>query len=203
MFVYSAKMDKKKLAAILICVAVAIAVIVLLFAGGGGGSDEPEAPQEPTQEELREQQIKTLKKARVKTNEDRLALIAKLGWEVENQPEEEIEVMIPSEFSDIYENYNKIQTAQGLDLSTHKGDSVMRYTYIVTNHPSGESDVRLTLLVYKNRLIGGDICTLRYDGFMHGLLMSDAVARMESGGDEDVSVITGEYGQEENVFPED
>ena len=196
------KNGTKKLAAILICVAVAIAVIVLLFAGGGALRTNPK-PAGATQEELREQQIKTLKKARLKTNENRLALIAKLGWEVENQPEEEIEVMIPSEFSDIYENYNKIQTAQGLDLSTHKGDSVMRYTYIVTNHPSGESDVRLTLLVYKNRLIGGDICTLRYDGFMHGLLMSDAVARMESGGDEDVSVITGEYGQEENVFPED
>ena len=47
---------------------------------------------------------------------------------------------------------------------------MMRYAYRIGNHPSGEQDVRANLLVYKNRLVGGDVCSLRLDGFMHGLL---------------------------------
>ena len=82
---------------------------------------------------------------------------------MEIQPEAYSEVQIPEEFSEVYENYNKIQR-HGLDLSKYNGEKAARYTYKVVNHPSGEKDVRATLLVYKDKLIGGDICTVRLDG---------------------------------------
>ena len=144
MFIYSAKMDKKKLATILICVAVVVLVLILLFTQG---DDNP--PQ--TYDELVQEQIKLIKKTKLETNEDRLYLLTTLGWEVEisrGVPE----VQIPEEFSEVYENYNKIQKTMGLDLSKYKGEKVMRYTYKVMNHPSGEKDVRQRCLCTKTSL---------------------------------------------------
>jgi hypothetical protein len=191
-------MDKKKLATILICVAVVVLVLILLFTQG---DDNP--PQ--TYDELVQEQIKLIKKTKLETNEDRLYLLTTLGWEVEIQPEAYSEVQIPEEFSEVYENYNKIQKTMGLDLSKYKGEKVMRYTYKVMNHPSGEKDVRATLLVYKNKLIGGDICTVRLDGFMQNLLMprdDDDVSAETTGGQQTTTateaglIQTGEFTEE-------
>ena len=159
MFIYSAKMNKKKLAMIL--AGAAAVVLALVFILGGNG--EPEDP--------RAAEWKLLQKCRLASNEDRLALLTDLGWEVAMQPEETREVRIPDEFSDVYARYNELQKEQGLDLTAHKGETVMRYTYLVVNHPSGETNVRATLLVKGNRLIGGDVCSARMNGFMHTLLM--------------------------------
>jgi len=159
MFIYSAKMNKKKLAMILVGVVAAILALVFIL----GGGDETEDP--------RAAELKLLQKCRLATNEDRLALLTDLGWEVAMQPEETREVRIPYGFSDVYARYNELQKEQGLDLAAHKGETVMRYTYLVVNHPSGENHVRATLLVKGDRLIGGDICSAKMDGFMHTLLM--------------------------------
>lgn len=159
MFIYSAKMNKKKLAMIL--AGAAAVVLALVFILGGNG--EPEDP--------RAAEWKLLQKCRLASNEDRLALLTDLGWEVAMQPEETREVRIPDEFSDVYARYNELQKEQGLDLAAHKGETVMRYTYLVVNHPSGETNVRATLLVKGDRLIGGDVCSARMNGFMHTLLM--------------------------------
>lgn len=159
MFIYSAKMNKKKLAMILAGAAAVILALVFIL----GGNGEPEDP--------RAAEWKLLQKCRLATNEDRLALLTDLGWEVAMQPEETREVRIPDEFSDVYARYNELQKEQGLDLTAHKGETVMRYTYLVVNHPSGETNVRATLLVKGDRLIGGDVCSARMNGFMHTLLM--------------------------------
>ena len=37
------------------------------------------------------------------------------------------------------------------------------------NYPGGVEDARLTLLIYQDRLIGGDVSSTSADGFMHGL----------------------------------
>ena len=95
--------------------------------------------------------------------------LTQLGWEVE--PHEFMEVMIPREFDDIYSEYNELQKSQGMDLTKYRGKRAMHYTYKVKNHPSGEDSVVLNLLVYKNKLIGGDVCSTKADGFMHGLAM--------------------------------
>ncbi len=98
----------------------------------------------------------------------RKELVEKLGWEAEFH--EFCEIQIPYEFDEVYEKYNEIQKSQGFDLNKYKGKRVMKYTYNVLNYPK-EPDLSLSLLVYKNKLIAGDVCSKKQDGFMHGLEM--------------------------------
>ena len=105
-------------------------------------------------------------------NEERCALLSECGWEVENEPVEFIEVRIPEEFDGVYTEYNEIQKRQKMDLLKYAGKRALRYTYKVKNHPSGEEGIVANLIVYKDKLIGGDISSPKLGGFMHGLLES-------------------------------
>jgi hypothetical protein len=195
-FVYSAKMDKKKLAVLIVCILVVVLALVFVFAGDKKKSDE---------EKARAEQIKLLTSARVTSEDDMRALIRSLGWEIADQPADSDEVRIPAEFSDVYKSYNEIQKAQGMNLEKYRGKTVKRYTFDIVNHPSGE-DVKLTLLIYKEKVIGGDVCTPRLDGFMHGLLLSDAEAYSDLDiGENGNEVIASEYGENtpEDAYPTD
>ena len=105
---------------------------------------------------------------KIKSNDDRINFIKQFGWEVEAQPLKEQEVTIPKEFDKIFAAYNEIQRKQGLDLSSFKKKNVMRYTYTVTNYPDYEGEVYINILVYKNKVIGGDVCSADVNGFIHG-----------------------------------
>lgn len=104
----------------------------------------------------------------IKTEEDRVDFLKQFGWEVKAQPVEVCEVTIPSEFDKIFTGYNEIQKRQGLDLSDYKKKKVMRYTYEVTNYEGEEGVVYANILVYRKRVIGGDICSADVKGFIHG-----------------------------------
>ncbi|MBE6610509.1 MAG: DUF4830 domain-containing protein [Ruminococcaceae bacterium] len=103
-----------------------------------------------------------------KTNEGRIEFLRKFGWEVESDPQSETDVTIPTEFDAVFVGYNDLQKLQGLDLSRYKRKSVTRYTYVVTNYPDYDGTVYANLLIYRGRIIGGDICTEASDGFIHG-----------------------------------
>lgn len=103
-----------------------------------------------------------------KSNEGRIEFLRKFGWEVTPEPIEEIEVTIPSEFDSVFVGYNDLQKLQGLDLSRYKRKTVTRYTYVITNYPEYEGKVFANVLIYRGRVIGGDICTEAKDGFIHG-----------------------------------
>ena len=107
--------------------------------------------------------------ARVSAADDmeRAKFLLSYGWEVSTVPLEVVQVTIPNEFNEVYEKYNELQISQGFDLSQYKGKAVTRYTYSIINYPDGIENVRANVLVYKNRVIGGDICTLDIRGFMH------------------------------------
>ena len=105
---------------------------------------------------------------KIKNNEDRINFLKQFGWEVEAQPLKEQEVTIPKQFDKIFSAYNEIQRRQGLDLSAFKKKNVMRYTYVVTNYPDYEGEVYVNLLIYRNTVIGGDICSADVNGFVHG-----------------------------------
>ena len=105
---------------------------------------------------------------RIKSNEDRINFIKQFGWEVDPDAIKEQEVLIPKEFDKIFAAYNEIQRGQGLDLSTFKKKNVMRYTYTVTNYPDYEGEVYINILVYRNTVIGGDVCSADINGFVHG-----------------------------------
>ena len=105
---------------------------------------------------------------KIKNNEDRVNFLKQFGWEVEAQPINEQQVTIPKEFDKVFAAYNEIQRKQGLDLSSFKKKNVMRYTYTVTNYPDYEGEVYVNILVYRNTVIGGDVCSADVNGFIHG-----------------------------------
>ena len=110
----------------------------------------------------------------VASEEDLLKFISFHGWEVDTQPAEVRDVIIPETFDEVYANYNQIQIQQGFNLEKYAGQRVKRWTYIVRNYPetSPEDDyIRINILVSDNNVIGGDVCSVKLDGFMHGFSM--------------------------------
>ena len=107
----------------------------------------------------------------IKTAEDRVRFLYELGWEVEDAPIYEKTFVLPESFDLVMQGYNEIQRAQGLDLSKYRKKTVTRYTYEVKNYAS-DGKVYANIIVYKNRVIAGDICSSSPDGFVHGLIKS-------------------------------
>ncbi|MFV0497014.1 MAG: DUF4830 domain-containing protein [Candidatus Fimivivens sp.] len=112
----------------------------------------------------------TIKRQDGKTEEQRQEFLTTLGWVVNPEPDEVVEIIIPKKFDEVYENYNNIQKEQGMDLSRYKGKRCKRYSYTVLNYPGGEQNIRLNILVCKNKIIGGEVSSMGLDGFMHGLI---------------------------------
>lgn len=107
------------------------------------------------------------------TNEERVSFLQGFGWQIDPEPAETREVMIPAEFGDVYTTYNVMQKAQGFDLLPYAGEIVTQYQYHVQNYPN-ETEVYATLLVYGDTIIGGDLACSRADGFMHGFAKDSA-----------------------------
>ncbi len=105
---------------------------------------------------------------KVKTDDDVEKFLSQFGWQVGAEPHETAEVTIPEEFDKIFAAYNEIQKRQGLDLSDYKRKKVKRYTYVVENYPDYDGTVYANVLVYRNKVIGGDICSADVEGFIHG-----------------------------------
>ncbi len=104
------------------------------------------------------------------TAEERLSFLSQFGWEVEEEPAEVKEVVIPEEFDDVYNQYNVIQKEQKLDLEKYKGTRVKCWSYNVKNYPGYENSdgvIRANMLVLDGVVIGGDISSTELSGFMH------------------------------------
>ena len=105
----------------------------------------------------------------IKTDEDRIEFLRSLGWEIKTDGALAEKVTIPSEFDSVFAGYNDIQKQQGLDLSRYKRKEVMHYRYEITNYKDHDGTVYVNLLVYRGRVIGGDICSASPGGFVKGL----------------------------------
>jgi len=105
---------------------------------------------------------------KIKTNDDRVDFLEQFGWTVSELPVDEQKVTIPREFDKVILSYNEFQRQMGLDLVKYKGKEVTRYTYEVTNYPEFEGKVYANLLIYRNKVIGGDICSADKNGFFQG-----------------------------------
>lgn len=88
-------------------------------------------------------------------------IVKSMGYDAETEPSETETIVIPEKFNDVYEKYNALQREGGFDLEPYRGKTCTRYTYLI---PS--LDARANILVYENRVIGGDICGITLDGFM-------------------------------------
>ena len=106
---------------------------------------------------------------KIETNDDRIAFLSQFGYNVSGEPIESVELTLPDDFDRVFSGYNELQKAQGLDLTKYKGKTVTRYTYEVTNYPGHEGEkIYANLIVRKNRIIAGDICSAETGGFIHG-----------------------------------
>lgn len=153
MFVFTAKLTKKKLAGMIVAAGGVLVLVIALIASRGSAQAGKEFGA-----------VKN-----IKSNADRVAYLQKMGWTVDEEPIVTEEVLIPVEWNDVFEDYNVIQNDQGFDLDDYKGKRVTRVAYSVKNHPSGKENVQANLLCYKNTIIAGDVQSPSLDGFMHGL----------------------------------
>ena len=109
------------------------------------------------------------------TPEGRIDYLRSFGWEVDVCSENEKAVTFPAQFGDVMNNYCRLQRSQGFDLEKYSGKECRQYTYRLLNYDSKEKDVFITIYVYKNAVIAGDIHTLSSDGFMHGFIKKNAL----------------------------
>lgn len=142
--------NRKKVLLILIGSALILCALILAIADGGGRGPS------------------------VKTNEERVKFLSDLGWQVDPEPMEVSEVVIPLEFSDVYQKFNELQTEQGYDLAEHQGEKATIYAYRVRNYSNYSGPVVAELYIANDRVIGGDIHSLSLNGFMHGLKRREA-----------------------------
>ena len=105
----------------------------------------------------------------VKSSSDVISFLSQYGWTVSEAPIEECEITIPKDFDKVLTSYNEIQKQQGLDLSKYQRKTAKRYTFKVTNYEDYEGTVYANVIVYRNKVIAGDICSADAKGFIHTL----------------------------------
>ncbi len=155
MFIYSVKATSLKFAAVIGAAVISLAAIILLV---------PEYTPKTTAAIA--QTVSQYNYEKIKTNEDRIAFLKQFGWEVDGEIKEEITMKVPAEFDKVMKTYNELQKRNGFDLSKYKGREVTRYTYKITNYPDYEGEVLANIIIYKNRVIGGDVCSADVKGFI-------------------------------------
>ncbi|MCL2013610.1 MAG: DUF4830 domain-containing protein [Oscillospiraceae bacterium] len=112
--------------------------------------------------------VKPEKKTDATDNGQRLEFIRSFGYQAKSDPVEVAEIIIPTEFDEVYLDYNKMQKEQGYDLTGFRGKRVKRYTYEITNYPEHSAGVRADILVSDGKVIGGNVCSILEGGFIHG-----------------------------------
>ena len=145
MVIWTARFSKKAKAVLLLIVLALAAAAVFLLLGRGGGEPAPAII--------------------LAANEDRVAYLQSLGWEVEPEPLETLQFLLPDPLAEPYLTYNALQKEQGFDLSACCGKQVARYTYAVTNSPGRPDGVQLNLYVCEDLPVAGDVCCPGADGF--------------------------------------
>lgn len=159
MFIYSMRAGTIKLVAV-ICVALTVLVTLIAFVPTYAVTSQTSANASATATHYQYDKIKSA--------EDVVGFLEQFGWKVDATPVENKTVTIPSEFDKVFAVYNELQKEQGLNLSNYKNKKVTRYTFKVTNYPDYDGTVYANVLVYRNRVIGGDICSADVSGFVHG-----------------------------------
>ncbi|MBQ7172673.1 MAG: DUF4830 domain-containing protein [Clostridia bacterium] len=94
---------------------------------------------------------------KIKSASDAANFLRQFGWEIDDEPTEVKTVMVPAEFDKVFSAYNEIQKAQGLNLTRYRGKEVTRFTFRVLNCKDTDLPVYANVLVYKKRVVGGDV----------------------------------------------
>ena len=103
----------------------------------------------------------------ISNEEEMKNFLSSFGYETESQAAKVYEIDIPKEFNTVFEKYNEIQRAQGLNLKRYAGKSATAYVFKVNNYKY-DGDVFATLFIRNGRVIAGDVCSSDGNGFVHG-----------------------------------
>ena len=153
MLIWTAKFSRKKAVAAVILLGVVMAALIILV---GRAPKEEEIPL-----------------PRLTSNEERVASLQSLGWEVEPEPIETLQFLLPPELAEPYLSYNELQLSQGFDLAKCRGKQVSRYTYAVTNYPGQPDGVQANLYICEETPAAGDVCSSGSKGFQAPLIQSE------------------------------
>lgn len=102
----------------------------------------------------------------VSSREDRIEFLSQFGILVTGESEEAEDFVMPEALDRVLLSYNEIQKSQGLDLSSFCKKRVSRYTYKVENYKNPDLQVYANIIVYRHRVIGGDISATGEGGFV-------------------------------------
>ena len=105
MLIWTARISKKTKAVVAVILAGILAAAVILLAGRSHGGQDAAAWQ-------------------LDSNADRVAYLESMGWQVEAEPVETLQFLLPEELEEPYLTYNELQDAQGFDLSACCGKQV-------------------------------------------------------------------------------
>ena len=152
MFIVSAKFEPKKALRWAIAAGILLLAVILTLRHF---QDAPSPGEEPVT---------------AATDQERVAYLESLGWEADPAPTETLTFSLPQPLSEAYEEYNQLQLEAGFDLTPYQGMTVDRSCFTVLNYPNQEDGVLVHLLCREGELIGGDLCSVRLDGFLTGLI---------------------------------
>lgn len=155
MLIWTARLTRKKAAAAVILAGALLCALILFL----GRPLEEEAPP-----------------ADLTTNEARIAYLGDWGWEVEPEPVETLQFLLPETLDEPYLSYNVLQKSQGFDLAECCGKQVSRYTYAVTNYPQRQEGVQVNLYVCEGMPVAGDVCCSGESGFRNPLAYPEGKA---------------------------
>jgi hypothetical protein len=161
MFIYSFKASTLKFLGIISITLVALIAIIAfvpVYAEGLGAVSTGKIESGAT----------TINYDEVKSAADAVGFLSQFGWTVDGGNPESATVTIPAEFDKVFAAYNEIQKSQGLDLSKYKKKELTRYTFEITNYEGYEGKVLANVLVYRGKVVGGDVCSADVSGFVHG-----------------------------------
>ena len=87
--------------------------------------------------------------------------LAQFGIRIDKKGKKSDKVKIPVSFDEVYDEYNGLQRAVGLDLKPFRGEQVSRVVYKLKDKKK-----YVTLLIFKAHVIGGHLSTGIYgDGY--------------------------------------
>ncbi|MCI9331768.1 MAG: DUF4830 domain-containing protein [Oscillibacter sp.] len=153
MLIWTAKFSRKKAVSTVIFMGVVMAALIVLM---GRTPEEPEIPL-----------------PKLTNNEERVAYLQSLGWEVEPEPIETLQFLLPAELEEPYRSYNELQLSQGFDLTHCCGKQISRCTYTVKNYPDQTDGVQANLYICEDIPVAGDVCSSGANGFQIPLISKE------------------------------
>ena len=150
MLIWTARFSRKKAALAVIVLGLVLALVIVL--AGRLPSDSP------------------AEAVVLSDSAQRVAYLESLGWQVDPEPLETLQFLMPETLEEPYLSYNQLQLEQGFDLTECCGRQLSRYTYRVTNYPGRAEGVQANLYVCEGQPVAGDILCAGADGFQDTLV---------------------------------